>query len=310
MSDRGGGDHAGGHGGLRAIADRVVGHIGGHPAVVELRAVLAVYDAAGGGLLAGGLAYAALIAVLPGLLLGLSVVGLVVGSPAERVRIVAFIAQALPPLEGVARAALDQVSAGAVPTGILAIAGLIWGSSRFYASLDVAFARVFQDARPRNALERVARGVVVTALIVVLPVAVVTFGTVAGWLLDVAPGGPEIGGVARVVVNGVSPVGSLALFFVGTALVLRFVPARRVPIRALLVPATLAAVVLAAFTQLFTFLAPRLVGVAALYGAFVAVFALLAWLSVGFNVLLLGASWTRVRADAAVRAASGEAVGP
>jgi membrane protein len=274
---------------------------------MELRAVLDVYDAAGGGLLAGGLAYAALVAVLPGLLLGLSVVGLVVGSPAERERIVAFIAQALPPLEDVARSALDQVSARAVPTGVLAIAGLVWGSSRFYSSLDVAFARVFQDARQRNTLERIARGVVVTALFVVLPVVVLTFGTVAGWLLDVAPGGSEVGGIARVVVSAVSPLGSLGLFFVGTALVLRFVPARRVPTRALLVPAMIAAVVLAAFTQAFTFIAPRLVGVAALYGAFVAVFAVLAWLSVGFNVLLLGASWTRVRAGVAALPGSGEA---
>ena len=57
-------------------------------------------------------------------------------------------------------------------------------------------------------------------------------------------------------------------------------------------------VVLAGFAQLFTFIAPRMVGFAALFGAFVAVFALLAWLSISFNVLLLGASWTRVRAVA------------
>ena len=55
----------------------------------------------------------------------------------------------------------------------------------------------------------------------------------------------------------------------------------------------------ATFTQVFTYVAPRLVGVAALYGTFVAVFGILAWLSIGFNVLLLGASWTRVRALAA-----------
>ena len=42
----------------------------------------------------------------------------------------------------------------------------------------------------------------------------------------------------------------------------------------------------AAFTQLLSVLA---LGV-------MAVFALLAWLSISFNVLLLGASWTRVRA--------------
>ena len=37
--------------------------------------------------------------------------------------------------------------------------------------------------------------------------------------------------------------------------------------------------------------------ISALYGAIVAVFALLAWLSIGFNMLLIGAAWTRVRAS-------------
>ena len=47
-------------------------------------------------------------------------------------------------------------------------------------------------------------------------------------------------------------------------------------------------------------MAPLLLGTAAFYGAFVAVFALLVWLSVSLNVLLLGASWTRVRLLAAM----------
>ena len=55
-------------------------------------------------------------------------------------------------------------------------------------------------------------------------------------------------------------------------------------------------VVLAAFTQLFTFIAPRMARMAALYGTLVSVFAVLAWLSIGLNVLMFGASWTRVRA--------------
>jgi uncharacterized BrkB/YihY/UPF0761 family membrane protein len=34
---------------------------------------------------------------------------------------------------------------------------------------------------------------------------------------------------------------------------------------------------------------------AAVYGTFVAFFAILAWLAISFNVLLFGACWTRVR---------------
>ena len=53
------------------------------------------------------------------------------------------------------------------------------------------------------------------------------------------------------------------------------------------------------FTQLFAFIAPLMTRISAIYGAIVAVFALLAWLSISFNMLLIGAAWTRVRALAA-----------
>ena len=93
----------------------------GHPAVVELRAVLDAYDAAGGGLASGGLAYAALVALLPGLLLALTILGLLLPNLASREAVVTAIAAAVPPLEDVAREALAQVATGAVPTSILAV---------------------------------------------------------------------------------------------------------------------------------------------------------------------------------------------
>lgn len=280
---------------LRVLATRVAGRIAGMAAVRTLRATLSVYDAAGGGLVAGGLAYTSLIALLPGLLLVLSVIGILVADAADRERFVVAIAVAVPPLEDVARTAFEQVAAGAVPTGILAAIGLLWGSSRFYASLDNALSRVFHDAPRRNAVQRTIRGVVVTALLVALPMVALVTGSVVSWLLDLAPVGMEITGTARGLWQAASPLGSFALFVGGTAAVYRWVPAVLVPLRSLLPPALVVGFVLAAFTQLFTFAAPRLVGVAALYGTFAAIFGLLAWLAIGFNVLLLGAAWTSVR---------------
>ncbi len=55
------------------------------------------------------------------------------------------------------------------------------------------------------------------------------------------------------------------------------------------------ALTLAGFAQLYALLAPLLTRMAAVYGTFVAFFAILAWLSISFNVLLFGACWTRVR---------------
>ena len=281
--------------GLRALAARVIERVGGHPATTRLMAVLASFDRAGGGLVAGGLAYAALIAILPMILLVMSIVGLVVSSPADQERIVAAIAKVLPPLEEVARSAFEQVATGAVPTGIIAIIGLLWGSSRFYSAIDTAFSRIYSDAPRRDPIRQSIRGLLVTGVLVIMPVALITAGSVIAWLIDVAPGGGEVQGLARALRDVVSPLGTLAVFTAGTALCYRYVPSRRVPWRALLLPATLVGLVLAVFTQLFTFIAPRMVGAAALYGTFVALFGLLAWLSIGFNVLMFGAAWAEVR---------------
>ena len=45
---------------------------------------------------------------------------------------------------------------------------------------------------------------------------------------------------------------------------------------------------LAGFAQVYALLAPLLTRMAAIYGTFVAFFAILAWLSISFNLLLFG----------------------
>lgn len=281
---------------LRAVAERVVARIGGVPAVQTLLATMAVFDRAGGGLMAGGLAYAALVALLPGLLLVLSVIGMLVEDPEVRADIVEMIGEAVPPLEELVRLALEAVSAGAVPTGIIAFLGLLWGSSRFYAALDYAFAKIFHDAPQRNEVMRTIRGLVLTALFVVLPIAAVVLTSAATWLLALAPDDGALGAVERLFWQLVSPVGSILLFIGATVLAYRNVPGERPPARAYLVPAILVGITLAAFTQLFALIAPLMFRVTAVYGTIVVAFALLAWLAIAFNVLLVGGSWTYVRA--------------
>jgi membrane protein len=296
-----GGDEAGIHRRLRAMAERIVARIGGVPAVQTLLATLTVYDRAGGGLVAGGLAYAALVALLPGLLLVLSVIGILVNDPAVREDIVEMIGTAVPPLEDLVRIALDAVSTGAVPTGIVAFLGLLWGSSRFYAALDYAFARIFHNAPQRNEIARSLRGLVVTVLFVVVPIAAVILTSAVTWLLDLAPDELALGTLEGLFWRVASPLGSVVLFVGATALVYRFVPGERVPARAYRRPALLVGLALAAFTQLFAFIAPLMFRVTAVYGTIVAAFVLLAWLSIAFNALLFGGSWTWVRAAALER---------
>jgi membrane protein len=279
----------------RVLAERVVQQVGGAPAVQTLLAVFARFDRAGGGLVAGGLAYSALLALLPLMLLILSVVAWVVNDPAIQDQIVNAIAEAVPPLEDIARTALQQVSQGAVPTGIIALLALVWGSSRFYASLDTAVSRIFDSVPRRNPIMQTIRGLFVSALLVALPVAAISVGSALSWLIDLAPAGVAIEGAVRTGVQLLAPFVTIAVFVLVTTTVYRFVPARPVPASAFWLPAVLSGLVLGVIAELFAFIAPRLAGTAALFGAFVTVFAVLAWLSISFNVLLLGACWTRVR---------------
>ena len=284
---------------LRVLADGIAARLGGVPAVRVLAAVFDTYDQAGGGLVAGGLANSALIALLPGLLLVLSVFGLVVTDPAIQEQLVDAISTAFPPLEEFAETALTQVSAGAVPSGIIAVIGLVWASSRFYSALDYAIAKIFRQAKQRNEIVRTVRGVLLTLLLVAFPIFVVFAGTIVQALIDLIPDVNTRGGIAQLLVRLAVPVGTFALFVVATVMVYRNVPAETVPAIAWRRPALVVGLLLALFTQLFALIAPLMTRISALYGAIVAVFALLIWLSIGFNMLLIGAAWTRVRALAA-----------
>lgn len=279
----------------RVLAERVVRQVGGTQAVRTLLAVLKAFDRAGGGLVASGLAYSALLALLPLMLLILSVVAWFINDPTVQDRIVNAIANAVPPLESIARTALQQVSQGAVPTGIIALITLVWGSSRFYAALDTAISRIFNAVPRRNPIVQTLRGLFVSGLLVALPIAAISVGSALSWLLDLAPAGVAIEGAVHTNVQLLTPVVAIGVFILVTSVVYRFVPARHVPVSAFLVPAVLSGLLLGAFAQLFAYIAPRLAGTAALFGAFVAVFGILAWLSISFNVLMLGACWTWVR---------------
>jgi YihY family inner membrane protein len=279
----------------RVALTRIVERIGGMPAVQRLVAVFESYDHGGGGLSANGLAYSALFALVPGLLLVLAVIGIFITDPALQDQLVQGIAALFPPLAPLVETAFAQVSAGAVPTSIVAVIGLLWGSSRFYAALDYAFSRVFRTAARRNEIERGLRGILVSVVFIALPIVVVLMGAIATWLIDLAPGVLELGGAIRGLAQLGSPVTTWVLFTLGVALVYRFVPNTRVRVGDLGWPAILAGTAIALFTQIFTFIAPRMLQWAALFGALLSVFAVLIWLSISLNVLLFGAAWTRVR---------------
>ncbi len=264
--------------------------LAGRPPISRLKVVLDTYAAVGGGLLASGLAFGALFALIPAALLVVGVAGLFVSDPQVRVDVVREIAGRIPPLESYVAVALDQIAAGAAGLSLIGLVGLAWTAARFYGQLDEAFALVFRSPGRRGFLERTVRALVAVGLICALYVVLV-------WVSILVAHAPSelvdaIGGVRRL--RG--PLVGFAIAALIVALVYRIVPTQRVPWRAISLPAVIVAFLEELLTGSYVLIAPLLAS-PAVFGPFVTAFATLVWLSWTFQLLLLGAAWIRVRTD-------------
>lgn len=260
-----------------------------------VRRVLDRYGAAGGGLLAGGLAYAALFAIVPGVLLLAGVTGILVADPAERARVVGVIVDVLPPLRELIQAVLDEAARDAAPVSILGAVLLLWGTSRFAVAFDGAIARVMGGTHSRGLLAQNLGALVAVALMIgAILLSTVLSGFLAFLEAGEATGEFPILGVGLAIGLGLLPV---VATIGATILVYRIVPTPAPPWRAIIVPGITVGLALTVVARVFAFLAPRLIGAAALIGTLATAFAALAWLALSFQALLLGAAWVRDRAD-------------
>jgi len=263
------------------------------------------YGHAGGGLLAGGLAYAALFAIVPAIFLAAGIVGILVHDSTTRNDIVYTIANVLPPLRDVATVALGEASLDAAPLSAFGLVVLLWGASRFAVAFQDALARVMGGERRRSLIRQNLAAVGAVLLVIGAMIA----GTVAAGLAAFLDAGQAAGIIAIVdagiaLVLGVLPV---VVAIGAVVLVYRLVPVPAPSWRSLGVPAIAAGLALTVFARVFVFVAPRLIGAAALLGTLASVFAALAWLSLSFQALLLGAAWTADREARSGRVEAGAA---
>jgi len=274
---------------LRALLARLLDQ----PLVVAFRAPLDVYGRAAGGLLARGLAFSALFALLPTLLLVLGLVGWAASDPASRDRINATLIAAAPPLPGLIRDSVTAVSDGAALASILGIVGMIWTVSQFYGALDQAIARIYADAPERSAILRTVRGLAMVALLAGSVVGLIVLGALTVVLDALALSNDPPVRVLAALLN--SPLVLIVAFSLVVLLIYRTVPPRTPRWRAAVIPAVFVGAVLVVLGQAFVLLVPRLLGAQALAGSLASAFVTLAWLSLGFQALLLGVAWMRVR---------------
>jgi uncharacterized BrkB/YihY/UPF0761 family membrane protein len=232
---------------------------------------------------------------VPGVLLLAGVAGLFVADPEERARIVDVIVGVLPPLRELIQLVLDEAARNAAPVSVLGAVALLWGTSRFAVAFDDAIARVMGGSRSRGILARNLGALAAVALMI----GAILLSTVLSGVLAFLEAGEAVGvfpvvGTAVSIALGLLPV----VATIGASiLVYRIVPTPSPPWRAVVTPGVVVGIALTVVARVFAFLAPRLLGAAALLGTLATAFAALAWLSLSFQALLLGAAWVRDRAD-------------
>lgn len=265
------------------------------PPVRGLISVMDAYNGAGGGLLASGLAFSALFAVVPGLLLLASVLVILVDDAATRTAVIDWVIERVPPLERVATEVVNNLANGARVGSVIGFIGFVWGASGFYLAIDGAINRFFPAQRGRDPIMGRVRGVIAVALVVA---AVLTaFATSA--VISVAVK------VLNITADGLLPIVS-PLVAVGAAWLVclacyLLVPVRPPQWRAALPPAIIAGTAIGLLTSLFGALSQFLVGGFTGLGVIASVFIALVWLNWLFQAVLLGAAYARAR-DVQLRA--------
>lgn len=262
---------------------------------------LARFSAAGGGVLTGGIAYAALFSVFAGLTIGYTIFMAVLGSNVDlRDDVLAAVAGTFPGLidtgsgDGLVKPEDLVLDAGLSITGVVAVVVLLVSATTAVAALRTAVRAMF-DALGQS------QGNIVTGKLrelvgfagmafIVLISAVLTVGvtTAADWLLAVL--GIEESGAVVVRVIGV------AVAFVvdaATFLLLVYVLAGQRPdwvdlSRGALIAATGIGVV----RLLGTSVVAGSVGRNALFASFTVIVTLLVWINLIARIVLLAAAWT------------------
>ncbi|HJP88399.1 MAG TPA: YihY/virulence factor BrkB family protein [Candidatus Limnocylindrales bacterium] len=264
--------------------------------MAALRRLLDRYGAAGGGLLAGGLAYAALFAIVPGVVLLAGVAGLVYADPVARADAVAVLAGVLPPLREVIDSVLAEAARGAAPVSIIGAVFLVWGTSRFVVAFQDALGRVMGSDRSRSVVAQNLGALVAVVLIILAIPASAALSAVAEFLDAGQASGvfQAIGFVVSLVLQALPIIATIGAMI----LVYRIVPRPAPAWRATLLPGLTIGLLLTIIARIFAFLAPRLIGTAALIGTLATVFAALAWLSLSFQAILIGAAWVSERDEA------------
>ena len=254
-----------------------------------LLAIMDIANQAGASLFAAALAFGTMFAVIPLLLLMSGVIGWLVEDPVQRQALVGQLVGMFPPLAGVFASSLEGAVAQRGALSIIGVVGLLWGASAYYGGLDEVMRRLFSGGGIRTELSRRVRGAITIVVLVALIGGTISLS--GGWVAR-----DQLGG-GLFFWRYLAPSISLAVMVLVVLAVYCLVPTAPPSLRAALPPAIAAGVGIGLLTDLFSLLAPLLIGGMSGFGFIATVFGALVWLNLSYQILLYGAAWARVRRD-------------
>jgi membrane protein len=273
----------------RLRIDALIARITGNRYVVRVLGVMSIANEAGATLFAAALAFSTMFAVIPLVLLLAGVLGWLVEDPIQRRSLLDQLIGYVPPLADFFATSLEGVVRGRGALSIVGVVGLLWGASAYYGGLDEVMRRIFAGGGIRGELSRRARGVITIVVLVAIVLGTISLSGL--WaMLDRLVGGLEI-------FRFVIPVLALAIMALVVLAVYVLVPTAPPSVRAALAPAIVAGLGIGVLTNLFSVLAPWLIGGLSGFGVIATVFGALIWLNFSYQILLYGAAWARLRRD-------------
>lgn len=249
------------------------------------------FNRADGGLLAAGIAYNAVLALIPVALLVSGLAGILLTDPASRADLIRSMAAILPPLAGVVDEIVGGLSRASPSLSIVGLLLAAWGASRLFAALESAVAQMDAAGPRRSLVRRTARRV--GSVLVLAGVLLAALLAAPALALGVEMSGAGSG--ERPVLDLLLAIIPPGLSAVALAAVYRLVPVGRPSWAAIRLPAIVGAVALVIVTRVFVFVTPRIFGANLVYGTLGAILISLAWLDLVFSVVLIGAAWVRER---------------
>jgi uncharacterized BrkB/YihY/UPF0761 family membrane protein len=261
--------------------------------VRQVMDVLAIADEVGAPLFSGALAFNAMFAILPGLMLLSGILGFAISDELTREQLLADLIAKIPPLAPVFEDSLAGVVQQRGSLTIIGLLGLIWGASNFYNAIDDVMRRMFPGSAVRDIVEKRLRGILTVLILIVLFTGTVLMGGTWTAIITSVDGLP---GAALLVTLG-GPIVFSALCVLSVWLTFRLVPTAPPTWREAWLPVVATGAAIGLLTSLFSVLAPLLVGGLAAFGVLAAVFGAFVWLNLSFQFLLWGAAWARYRRD-------------